>query len=51
MLHYDRICLSESIDPAKSNKSKKCISYQCWYFIHRFKFRNFACNSHDLTMC
>ena len=51
MLYSERIDLSERIDPAKSNNSKKCIVSQCWYFNHGLKFQTSVCNGcHDLTM-
>ena len=43
--------LSEKIDVAKSNNSKKCIICHYWFFSLGFKFQDFVCNScHDLTM-
>ena len=53
MLHYDRIDISEVIDPTKSNISKECmICYYC-FFNHGFKLQDFVSNGcHDLsTVC
>ena len=51
MLYYDRIYVSQGIDPAKSNNSKECIVYHYWFFNHGFKFQNSVCNGcHDLMM-
>ena len=51
MLFYDRIYLSEGIDPAKSNNSKTCRVCHCCFFNHVFKFQDYVCNGcHDLTM-
>ena len=50
MLYYNRIDLSEGIDPAKGNNSKESIACHYWYFNHGFIFQNSACNGcHDLT--
>ena len=38
MLYYYRIDLSQGIDVAKSNNSKKCIICHYWLFNHGFKF-------------
>ena len=35
MLEYDRINFSEGIDVSKSNKSKECMFYHCWYFLDK----------------
>ena len=51
MLCYDRIDISEGIDLAKSNDSKKCMICHCWFFNHGLKFQDSVCNGcHDLTM-
>ena len=51
ILYYDRINISEGIDPTKSNNSKECIIRYCWFFSHGFKFQDSVCNDyHDLTM-
>ena len=51
MLYYDRIDISEGIDPTKSNKSKECMICHYWFFNHGFKFQDYVCNCcHDLTM-
>ena len=51
MLHYDRIYISEGIDPTKSNKSRKCMICHYWFFSHGFKFQDHLCKGcHYLTM-
>ena len=51
MLYYERIDLSEGIDPGKSNNSKECIVCHYLYFDHGFKFQNCVFNGcHDLAM-
>ena len=51
MLYYDRIDISEGIDLAKHNSSKKYIICRYWFFNHGFKFQDYVCNgSHDLTV-
>ena len=47
MLHYDKIDISEVIDPTKSNRSRKYITSHSWFFNHGFKFKN---SCHDLKM-
>ena len=50
MLYFDRIDISEEIDLAKSNSSKKCIFLTIFFFNHRFEFEDFICNGcHDLS--
>ena len=50
MLYYDRIDISEGIDLAKHNSSKKCMICRYWFFNHGFKFQDYVCNGcHDLT--
>ena len=40
MLYYDRIDVSERIDINKTNDSKECDIFHCWYFLDkRFKFQ------------
>ena len=51
MLYYDKIDISDGIDPTKSNKSRECMICHYWFFNHRFKFQDHVCNDcHDLTM-
>ena len=51
MLYYDRINISEGIDLAKHNSSKKCMICRYWFFNHGFKFQDYVCNGcHDLTV-
>ena len=44
MLYYDRIDLTEGIDVAKSNNSKKCTICHYCYFNHGFKSQKLVCN-------
>ena len=51
MPYYDRIDISEGIDPTKSNKSRECMIYRYWFFGHGFKFQYSVCSGcHDLSM-
>ena len=51
MLYYDRIDISEGIDPTKSNKSKECMICHYCFFNHGFKFQDSVYNGcHDLTI-
>ena len=51
MLHYDRIDISERINLAKTNNSKKYMICHYWFFNSGFKFQDSICNGcHDLTM-
>ena len=51
MLYYDKIYISEGVDPTKSNKSKECMICYYWFFNHGFKFQDSVCNDcHNLTM-
>ena len=51
MLYYDRIDISERMDPTKSNKSRECMIRHYLSFNHGFKFQDYICNGcHDLTM-
>ena len=50
-LYYDRVNISEGIDPVKSNKSRECMICHYCLFDHGFKFQDYVCNGcHDLTM-
>ena len=49
--YYDRIDISEGIDPTKSKRSKECIICHYWFFNHGFKFQDSVCNDcHNLPM-
>ena len=50
MLEYDRIDISEGIDIAKTNKSKKCNICHYWCFLNKnFNYEPYLCNGcHDL---
>ena len=51
MLYYDRIDLSEGIDPTKCNKSKEYMICHYWFFNHGLKFQDYICNGcQDLTI-
>ena len=51
MMYYDRIDISEEVDPTKSNRSKECIIFHYWLFYHGFTFQYSVCNGfYDLTM-
>ena len=51
MLYYDRIDISEGIDPARNNSSKECIVCHYWFFNYGFKFQDYIYNGcHYLTM-
>ena len=51
MLYYDRVDISEEIDPTKSNRNKECMIYHYWFFNHGFKFQDSECNGyHDLKI-
>ena len=51
MLCYDRIDISDGIDPTKSNKCKDCMIFHYWIFNHGFKFQDSICNvCHNLTV-
>ena len=51
MLRYDRIDISEGIDPTKSNKGRECMICYYWLFNYGFKFQDYVCNDcHDLTV-
>ena len=44
MLYYDRIDISEEIEPTKSNRSKECMIFHYLVFNSGLKFQGFACN-------
>ena len=51
MLYYDRIDISEGIDPTKSSDSKDFMFCHYWFFNHGLKFQDSICNGcHDLTI-
>ena len=51
MMYYDRIDISEEVDPTKSNRSKECMIFHYWLFYHGFTFQYSVCNGfYDLTM-
>ena len=51
MLYYDRIDISEGIDPTKSNKRYEFMICHYWCFNHWFKFEDSVRSGcHDLTM-
>ena len=51
MLYYDIIDISEGIDPPKSNKSRECMIFHCFFFNHGFRFQDYVSNGcHYLTM-
>ena len=51
MMYYDRVDISEEIDPTKSNRNKECMICHYWFFNHGFKFQDSECNGyHDLTI-
>ena len=51
MLQYDRIDISEEIDPTKSNKTRECMICHYFFFNYGFKFEDYVCNCcHDLSM-
>ena len=39
MLYYDKIDISEGIDPAKSNNSKECMVCHYWFLIMGSNFK------------
>ena len=41
---YDRIDISEGIDPTNGNRSKECMICHYWFFNHGFKFQDFVYN-------
>ena len=51
MLHYNKIYISEGIDPTKSNRSNECMVCHYWFFYHGLKFQDSVCNGfHDLII-
>ena len=50
MLEYERIDVSEVIDPNRSNESKECDICRYWHFLDKtFKYEPYLCNGcHDL---
>ena len=52
MLKYERIDVSEGIDPDKSDKSKECMICHYWYFKDiGYKYEPHVCNGcQDLSM-
>ena len=51
MLYYNRVDISEGINPTKSNRSKECMICHYWLFDHGFKVQDFLCNGcHDLAI-
>ena len=52
MIQYERIAVSKGIDPAKSDKSKKCMICHYWHFKDiGYKYEPHVCNGcHDLSM-
>ena len=51
MLYYDRIDISEGIDPAKCNSSKECMICNDLFYNHGFKFQDsVGSGCHDLTI-
>ena len=44
MLYYDRIDISEGIDPTKSNKSREWMTCHYFFFNHGFKFQDYVCS-------
>ena len=50
MLYYERIDISEGVDPNKSNISKECMICHYCCFNYEFKFQDSVCNGcHNLT--
>ena len=51
MLYYDRIDISEGIDPTEIDRSKKCMICHYWFLIQEFKFQDSVSNGcQDLTI-
>ena len=48
-LYYDRIDISEEIDPAKSNSSNECMVCHYWFLNHGFKFQDTLYNDCDVV--
>ena len=46
MLEYERIDISEGIEPNQSNKSNECDICHYWYFLDKkFNHEPYLCNS------
>ena len=51
MLYYDRIDISEGVDPIKTNEISECMICHYWFFNDGFGFQDCVCNDcHDLKM-
>ena len=52
MIYHNRIEVSEGINVNKTNASKECDIFHCWYFLDEgFTFQPDACNErHDVVM-
>ena len=51
MLYYNRIDISEGVDPFKSDKSTECMICYYWLFNHAFKFQCSVSNGcHDFSV-
>ena len=45
MIEYERINISEGVDLNKTNKSKECMLYHYWYFLHKnFSYGPYLCD-------
>ena len=44
ILYHRQIAISEVIDLSKDSNSKECVIFPYWFFNHRFKFQDIACN-------
>ena len=45
MIQYERIDVSEEIDPNRLDRSKECIICHCWYFKDiGYKYEPHVCN-------
>ena len=45
MLKYDKIDITECIDPSKTNKSKECMFCHYWYYLNKnFFYGPFTCD-------
>ena len=51
MLEYDRIDLSEGIDPNKTSNSRECSLCKFYYFLNKnFNYRTYLCDGcHDMS--
>ena len=51
MLYYDRIDMSEGIDPSRSNKSREFMISHYWFFNYGFRFQYSVYNAcHDFSI-